>query len=80
MAIVREGFTIEPDANEVDEVFEVPFAHLMNSANHEIHTREFRGAQRMFYAMPYEERFIWGATAGMLRDLYECLYSSDARK
>ena len=79
VAIIREGFTIEPDANEVDEVFEVPFAHLMNSANHEIHTREFRGAQRMFYAMPYEERFIWGATAGMLRNLYECLYSADAR-
>jgi len=80
VAIIREGFTLKPDTSEVDEIFEVPFAHLMNSANHEIHTREFRGAQRLFYAMPYEGRFIWGATAGMLRNLYECLYSADARK
>lgn len=80
VAIVRDGFRITPDENEVEEVFEVPFKHLMNAANHEIHTREWRGAQRLFYAMPYEGRFIWGATAGMLRNLYECLYSADARK
>lgn len=79
VAVIRPGFEIMPEHNEVDEVFEVPFAYLMNSANHEIHTREWRGAQRLFYAMPYEERFIWGATAGMLRNLYECLYSADAR-
>lgn len=80
VAVIREGFEITPDFNEVDEVFEVPLSFLMNARNHEIHSREWRGAQRLFYAMPYEERFIWGATAGMLRCLYECLYSADVRE
>lgn len=80
VAIVREGFTITPDRNEVADVFDVPLGFLMNARNHELHTREWRGAQRLFYAMPYGERFIWGATAGMLRNLYESLYSADARK
>lgn len=79
IALVREGFELTLDENEVDEVFEVPLDYLMTSTNHEIHSREWRGAQRLFYAMPYEGRFIWGATAGMLRNLYECLYSADAR-
>lgn len=78
VATIREGFTVTPDHNEVDEIFEVPFSFLMDNRNHEIHTREWRGAQRLFYAMPYEDRFIWGATAGMLRHLYENLYSTDA--
>lgn len=80
VAVVREGFTITPDHKEVDDVFEVPLGFLMNARNHEIHTREWRGAQRLFYAMPYEERFIWGATAGILRMLYENLYSAGARQ
>lgn len=80
VAVIREGFTITPDRNEVADVFEVPLGFLMNARNHELHTREWRGAQRLFYAMPYGERFIWGATAGMLRNLYESLYSADARK
>lgn len=77
VAVIRQGFDVAPDHSEVAEIFEVPLGYLMNSRNHEIHTREWRGAQRLFYAMPYEERFIWGATAGMLRNLYECLYSAD---
>jgi 8-oxo-dGTP pyrophosphatase MutT (NUDIX family) len=80
VAVVREGFTITPDHKEVDDVFEVPLGFLMNARNHEIHTREWRGAQRLFYAMLYEERFIWGATAGILRMLYENLYSAGARQ
>lgn len=80
VVIVREGFTITPDRSEVADVFEVPLGFLMDARNHELHTREWRGAQRLFYAMPYGGRFIWGATAGMLRNLYESLYSADARK
>jgi 8-oxo-dGTP pyrophosphatase MutT (NUDIX family) len=64
--------TINPD--EVDEAFEVPFAFLMNKANHELQTREWKGAMRSYYAMLYEERNIWGATAGIIRNLYERLY------
>ena len=64
--------TINPD--EVADAFEVPLAFLMHPDNHQRHTREFGGTLRNFYAMPYAERYIWGATAGMLRNLYEKLY------
>jgi len=47
----------------------------MDAANHQLCQREWQGIQRQFYAMPYEERYIWGATAGMIRNLYERLYS-----
>lgn len=62
------------DAREVADVFEVPFAFLMNSANHALVEREMDGKMRSFYAMPYAERYIWGVTAGILRNLYERLY------
>ena len=74
VAKVRPGFTLRISRSEVDEAFEVPLAFLMNPANHQIHTREFRGIERAYYAMPYAERYIWGATAGMLRVLYERIY------
>jgi 8-oxo-dGTP pyrophosphatase MutT (NUDIX family) len=74
VARVRPGFTLRVSAAEVDDVFEVPLAFLMNPANHQIHAKEFRGIERLYYAMPYEERYIWGATAGILRVLYERIY------
>jgi 8-oxo-dGTP pyrophosphatase MutT (NUDIX family) len=74
VALVRPGFTLRVSAAEVDDVFEVPLAFLMNPANHQIHAKEFRGIERSYYAMPYEERYIWGATAGILRVLYERIY------
>ncbi len=43
----------------------------MNPVNHQLHSKEFRGIERSYYAMPFEERYIWGATAGILRLLYE---------
>ena len=61
---------------EVAEVFEVPLAFLMDPANHHRHSREFGGTLRSFYAMPYAERYIWGVTAGVLRNLYERLYGA----
>ena len=76
VAIIREGYTVVPDRSEVADVFDVPLSHLMNARNYEKHTREWRGVQRVFYAIPYGERFIWGATAGMLRNLYDWLYRS----
>jgi len=74
VAVIRNGYSIVPDQNEVAEVFDVPLGFLMDAKNHEIHSREWRGANRQFYAMPYGDRFIWGATAGMLRNLYEWIY------
>jgi 8-oxo-dGTP pyrophosphatase MutT (NUDIX family) len=71
VARVRPGFKLRINASEVDDAFEVPLAFLMNPANHQVHSKEFRGMERSFYAMPYAERYIWGATAGILRVLYE---------
>ena len=74
VARVRPGFKLRISAAEVDDAFEVPLAFLMNPANHQMHSKEFRGIERWYYAMPYEERYIWGATAGILRVLYERIY------
>jgi 8-oxo-dGTP pyrophosphatase MutT (NUDIX family) len=71
LARVKPGFALRINRSEVDDAFEVPLAFLMDPANHELHSREFRGIERTYYAMPYAERFIWGATAGILRLLYE---------
>lgn len=82
----RTGFTIYPmvgvvapefdmtiNRDEVAEVFEVPLAFLIDPQNHQQHSRRWEGQDRYFYAMPYGERFIWGATAGIIRNLYERL-------
>jgi 8-oxo-dGTP pyrophosphatase MutT (NUDIX family) len=74
VARVKPGFNLRISAAEVDDAFEVPLAFLMNPANHQVHRKEFRGMERSFYAMPFGERYIWGATAGILRVLYERIY------
>jgi 8-oxo-dGTP pyrophosphatase MutT (NUDIX family) len=74
VARVKPGFKLRVNHSEVDDAFEVPLAFLMNPANHQTHSKEFRGMERSYYAMPYEERYIWGATAGILRVLYERIY------
>src|ERR1700761_2502242 len=71
VARVRPGFELRINPGEVDDAFEVPMAFLMDAANHQTHSKEYRGIMRSYYAMPFEERYIWGATAGMLRVLYE---------
>ncbi len=75
VALVDPAFTLRINPHEVDEVFETPFAFLMDPSNHRLDQREWRGEMRKFYAMPHEGRYIWGATAGMLRNLYETLFS-----
>lgn len=77
VGLVRPGYTVTPDHQEVSEVFETPFEFLMDAANHERHEREFRGQMRRFWAMPWKERYIWGATAGMLRALHDRLFGDD---
>ena len=74
VARVQPGFKLKINRSEVDDAFEVPLEFLMNPANHQLHSREFRGVERTYYAMPYAERYIWGATAGILRVLYERIY------
>jgi 8-oxo-dGTP pyrophosphatase MutT (NUDIX family) len=71
VARVKPGFKLNINRGEVDDAFEVPLAFLMDPANHQLHSKEFRGMERSYYAMPFAERYIWGATAGILRVLYE---------
>lgn len=82
VALVQPGFALAPNPAEVADVFEVPLQHLMNPANHRRHEFEFEGDVRQWLSMPYtgaldsegsKERYIWGATAGMLRNLYRFL-------
>lgn len=74
VALVRPGFTLEADPAEVARVFMVPLAFLMNEANHKIESRLWSSGERRFYAMPYGEHYIWGATAGIIRILYRRLF------
>ena len=69
VAILTPPFALQPDANEVEEIFEVPLAFLLDPANRQRQSREWQGELRWFYAMPYERHYIWGATAGMLVNL-----------
>jgi len=71
VARVKPGFKLRINQAEVDDAFEVPLAFLMDPANHQVHSKEFRGMERSYYAMPFAEHYIWGATAGILRVLYE---------
>jgi len=73
VALVRPPFTLTLDAFEVAEAFEVPLAFLLDPANHQRHALHYRGALRQYFAMPWGEYFIWGATAGMIRSLSERL-------
>ena len=75
IAIIRPDFKIRLNPVEVADIFEVPLAFLMNPANHRRSSRIWEGATRYFFEMPYQERYIWGLTAGILRILYERLYS-----
>lgn len=76
VAVVRPGFSVTPHEGEVADVFEVPLAFLMNPAHHERHSRAYQGQERFYYAMPWKERYIWGATAGMIRNLYRLMYET----
>lgn len=75
VSIVTPPFDLRPDPFEVAEIFEVPLSFLMNGAHHQRRTAEFSPGlgRRTFYAIPYERFFIWGATAGMLRNLFHFL-------
>ena len=77
VAFLPPTIELTPNPAEVADIFETPFGFLMDPANHEQHEREApTGEKRRFYAMTYEERFIWGATAGILHALYLRLYGA----
>jgi 8-oxo-dGTP pyrophosphatase MutT (NUDIX family) len=74
VAAVRPGFSLRVDAGEVAEVFEVPLRFLLDPANHHVGSRVRDGVQRRFFEFRYERHTIWGATAGMLMNLYRRLH------
>lgn len=76
VGVLREGCTPRANPGEVDEIFEVPLAFLMDTANHQRHSGVWQGRERRYYAMPYESHNIWGATAGMIVNLRERLGSA----
>lgn len=83
VGLLTPPLELVPDPGEVDEVFEVPLAFLLDPRNHRRQTREYQGRSVGFYEMPYKteagERYIWGATAGMLVNLYRHLAPDEPR-
>ena len=73
VGLLTPGFTVTPDPFEVADVFEVPLDFFLDTANHHRESRFWKGRERHFYVMPYEDRYIWGATAGMLVNLHDAL-------
>jgi 8-oxo-dGTP pyrophosphatase MutT (NUDIX family) len=75
VARVAPDYELALCAAEVADAFEVPLAFLMDAQNHSLLSREWKGVTRKYYAMPFGERYIWGVTAGILRNLYERIYA-----
>ena len=73
VAQVHPPFTLAVNDAEVADAFEVPFDFLMDASNHQRQSREWKGVERHYFAMPWKERYIWGVTAGILRNLHERL-------
>ena len=76
VGLVEPGFALSLNAREVEASFEVPLRFLLDPVNHLIDTRIIQGRERQFYAMAHDGRYIWGATAGIIRNLYERLFGS----
>jgi 8-oxo-dGTP pyrophosphatase MutT (NUDIX family) len=74
VARVKPEFSLTINPSEVTETFEVPLGFLMTPANHQRHSRDWKGVQREYYAMPFGDRYIWGITAGIVRNLYDRVY------
>ena len=71
IARVKPGFELTLNTGEVDDTFEVPLAFLMDLNNVQRHSRDWQGMTRHYYAIAFGERYIWGVTAGILRNLYD---------
>ena len=77
VGLLRPPFDLRAEAGEVDEIFEVPLPFFLAPASRLLHSRMFRGAERFFYAYPYGDYYIWGATAGILSNLCDVLRETD---
>jgi 8-oxo-dGTP pyrophosphatase MutT (NUDIX family) len=75
IARVSPGFSLTLNVSEVDASFEVPLGYLMDQNNIERHSRDWQGMRRHYYAITFGERYIWGVTAGILRNLHGRIYT-----
>jgi 8-oxo-dGTP pyrophosphatase MutT (NUDIX family) len=75
LARVDPDYRLTINPSEVADAFEVPLEFLMHPGNHQRHKRDWKGIERQYYAMPFGDRYIWGVTAGILRNLYERIYA-----
>ena len=73
VGLIRPPFALTPDPVEVAEVFEVPLSFVLDTGNHERHSREWQETVRHFWVLPYQQYYIWGATAGMLVNLADVM-------
>ena len=77
VGLIRPPLALQPDPQEVDEIFEVPLEFFLDRANHQRHSRVFKGQRRYYYAIPYGNHYIWGATAAMLVSFVQTLISDE---
>ena len=77
VGLIRPPFELRPDTFEVAEIFEVPLAFLLDPANHQRNRVVYQGWERHYYAMPFRDYYIWGATAGMIMNFYRFLTAPD---
>ena len=77
VGLIRPPLALQPDPQEVDEIFEVPLEFFLDRANHQRHSRVFKGQRRYYYAIPYGDHYIWGATAAMLVSFVQTLMSDE---
>ncbi len=71
VGLVNPSFDLRPEVGEVSEIFEVPLEFLMDPGNRKKHSGFHNGVERFWYAIPFQDYYIWGATAGMIKDLSE---------
>ena len=71
VGLIEPGFQLDINADEVADVFEVPLQHVLDGDSYETHSLEWQGKMRFFYAVSYQNHYIWGATAGMLKSLHD---------
>ena len=78
VARILPGYKLAPQIDEVDDIFDVPLSFLLNPQNRETQSQEWKGMTRYYYVYPYQNRYIWGATAGMLKNLSDRFQNATA--
>lgn len=79
VGLIRPPFSVSPDPVEVAEIFEVPLAFVLDTGNHQRHSRQWQDSTRHFWVLPYMNYYIWGATAGMLVNLADVMLRATRR-